>query len=194
MNYTQYHPDMGKAPTDIDQSRQDTQTKVKNSLLERTTQADSSAHADEYPDALQTVANGVQSGASPLQFMGSINAGNQQLGNRTFMQFVGGLHARRQEMDTHGIVAKGLQGSGQLLTHLGTLQQAFGHHDISGMREYTGSETKAALDWLGAGGIYEWWPDGVCGDPGSVYSGTRSGSWGTTGGVGGRFAVEGRDW
>ena len=43
---------------------------------------------------LQTVAAGIRAGAFPQQFMGSINAGNEQLGNRAFVQWVEGLHGR----------------------------------------------------------------------------------------------------
>ena len=52
----------------------------------------------------------------------------------------------------HGIAAEGLQGPGQPLTHLSTLQQAFGHHDVSAMREHTGPEAKTSLQSLGAKG------------------------------------------
>ena len=150
MNYTQYHRDTSNTSTDIEQTGQDAQTKVNNTLSGRMILEDSSVYPDENPGTLQTVVDGILSGASPLQFMDSINAGNQQLGNRAFLQFVGELHARRQHTDTHGIAAKGLQSPGQPLTHLDTLQQAFGHHDISEMREHTGPETEAALDMLGA--------------------------------------------
>ena len=152
MNHTQYRPDTDNISADIDQTRQDDQVRFNNTLPGRTARGDNSAYPDKNPSPLQTVADGILSGASPLQFMDSINAGNQQLGNRAFLQFVGKLHAKRQHIDTHGIAAKGLQGPGQPLTHLDTLQQAFGHHDISGMREHTGPETEAALDTLGAEG------------------------------------------
>lgn len=156
MNYTQYHPDTGNTSTEIAQIGQDDQVKVDNPLAYRsayhTASGDNSISCDENSGALQTITEGILNGTSPLQFMDSINSGNQQLGNRAFIQFVRGLHARRQEADTHRIAAKGLQGSGQPLTHLNTLQRAFGHHDIRGMREHTGSEAEAALDTLGAEG------------------------------------------
>ena len=85
--------------------------------------------------------------------MDSINTANTALGNRSFMQFVGALQAQRKHSDAHTIAAGGTQGSGRPLTHLDTLQQAFGHHDISGMREHTGPGTRAALDTLGAEGF-----------------------------------------
>ena len=156
MSYTQYHPDTDNTSANINQSRQDGEARANNMLATRsadhTASGDNSSSRDEIPGTLQTVTNGILRGVSPLQFMDSINAGNQQLGNRAFMRFVGELHARRQEMDTHRIAAKGLQGSGRPLTHLDTLQRAFGHHDISGMREHTGHEAETALDMLGADG------------------------------------------
>ena len=52
---------------------------------------------DAHEFSLGTVAAGILGGAQPVQFMDSINAANQQLGNRTFLRWVGGLRARRQD-------------------------------------------------------------------------------------------------
>ena len=104
-------------------------------------------------DAIRNVSNGIRNGVSPIRLMHSINTANDTLGNRTFLQFVGALQAQQKHMETHTVAATGLQGSGRPLTHQATLQQAFGHHDISGMREHTGPGTKAALDRLGAEGF-----------------------------------------
>ena len=103
--------------------------------------------------AIQDVSSGIQDGISPVQFMDSINTANSTLGNHSFMQFVGALQAQRKHSDAHTIAAGSIQGSGRPLTHLDPLQQAFGHHDISGMREHTGPGTRAALDTLGAEGF-----------------------------------------
>ena len=103
--------------------------------------------------AIQDVSSGIQDGISPVQFMDSINTANSTLGNHSFMQFVGALQAQRKHSDAHTTAAGGIQGSGRPLTHLDPLQQAFGHHDISGMREHTGPGTRAALDTLGAEGF-----------------------------------------
>ena len=152
MNNSQYHSGTDSISTGIEQTREDDQVKGKNTSLDCITWGDNSAYADENSSPLQTVADGILSGTSPLQFMDSINAGNSQLGNRAFIQFIGELHTRRRQIDMHGIAAKGLQGPGQTLTHLDVLQRTFGHHDISGMREHTGTETKTALDTLDAEG------------------------------------------
>ena len=102
--------------------------------------------------ALRTVSAGIRSGISPLQLMDSIDAGSRQLGNRAFMHWVGQLHGEGQAGATREIAAQGLQGPGRPLTHLDTLQRAFGHHDIRGMREHTGAVAGSALDALDAEG------------------------------------------
>ena len=99
---------------------------------------------------IQNVAQGVLSGVSPLHFMDAINAGNRIMGNRDFLRFVGGLHRQSRETDSHDIARAGLQGIGHPLTHLDTIQQAFGHHDVSGMREHLGPVTRLSLAALGA--------------------------------------------
>ena len=152
MNNRQYHPDTDMTSAGIEQTRKDIHARGSNILADCITRGDSATCPDGNSDSLQTVADGILSGTSPLQFMDSVNAGNQQLGNRAFLQFVGELHAGCQPVDMHGIAAKGLQGPGQPLTHLSALQQAFGHHDVSAMREHTGPETESALDTLGAEG------------------------------------------
>ena len=103
--------------------------------------------------ALHQVTQGILIGASPLQFMDAINTGNSQMGNRAFLHFAKGLYQQRREMDAQGIATKGVQGPGQTLTHLDIIQQAFGHHDVSRMREYTGYAAQDSLDTLGAEGF-----------------------------------------
>ena len=118
-----------------------------------TTEINTGGSLGEIPPALHHVASGILNGSSPIQFMDAINAGNNALGNRAFIQFVQGLHQQRQEIDTHRIAKAGLAGTGQPLTHQDTIQQAFGHHDISRMREHKGAKTTAALNTLGAEGF-----------------------------------------
>ena len=101
---------------------------------------------------LQTVLAGIRENASPYRFMDSIDAANSALGNRAFLQFVGNLHTLRKHGEARCIAAAGLQGPGRPLTHLDALQQAFGHHDVSAMREHAGPVTGAALDRLEADG------------------------------------------
>ena len=54
---------------------------------------DSPAGVDSGIAHLDTVAAGILNGISPLQFMDNITAGNQELGNRAFLHWVGQLHA-----------------------------------------------------------------------------------------------------
>ena len=54
---------------------------------------DSPAGVDAGIAHLDTVAAGILNGISPLQFMDNITAGNQELGNRAFLHWVGQLHA-----------------------------------------------------------------------------------------------------
>ena len=46
---------------------------------------------------LHTIAQGISAGSGARQFMGCIDAGNQLLGNRAFMHWVGGLHGTRPD-------------------------------------------------------------------------------------------------
>ena len=87
------------------------------------------------------------------------------MGNWAFLQFVGDLYQQRQHMDTHDIAAKGIRGPGRPLTHLLAIQRAFGHHDVSAMREHTGPEAKTSLESLGAGGISSNGHMAVAGNP-----------------------------
>ena len=49
-----------------------------------------------YASPLQTVAAGILNGVSPVQFMSGVNAANQALGNRAFLQWVGELQSGGQ--------------------------------------------------------------------------------------------------
>ena len=113
---------------------------------------DSEVFPDVESIAVRNISSGIRGRISPIQFMDSINKANSTLGNRSFMQFVGEQQVQRRYRNAHSIAAGGIKGPGRPLTHLDTLQQAFGHHDISGMREHTGPGTRAALDSLSAEG------------------------------------------
>ena len=87
MNNRQYHPDTDKTSAGIEQTRKDIHARSNNIPADSITWEDNSTCPDDNSNSLQTVADGILSGTSPLQFMDSINAGNQQLGNRAFLQF-----------------------------------------------------------------------------------------------------------
>ena len=103
--------------------------------------------------SLRQVADGIKNDIPPGRFTDAINAGNNTGGNRAFMQFVSEIHRQAKQKDFHGIAARGIRGTGRPLTHLNAIQQAFGHHDISAMREHTGPEARTSLEILGAGGL-----------------------------------------
>lgn len=105
------------------------------------------------PVAIQNIIQVVTNGYRPVELIDEINAGISTMGNRAFLQFVDGLYQQRQHMDTHGIATKCIQGLGRPLTHLNKIQRAFGHHDISAMREHTGPEAETTLKSLGAKGF-----------------------------------------
>ena len=111
------------------------------------------AREDNPGIAIQNVTCGILNGIPPVRFMDSINTANSTLGNRTFLQFVEEQRAQRTHRYAHSIAAAGLQGPGRPLTHQDTLQQAFGHHDITGMREHTGPGARSALYRLDAEGF-----------------------------------------
>ena len=72
--------------------------------------------------ALHALAAGIRSGVSLLQFKAGIDAGNEQLGNRTFMRWVEGLHAGGQDRDTREITPPGVQGPDPSLADITPLQ------------------------------------------------------------------------
>lgn len=109
-----------------------------------------SGFPNDRTSASQQVSHGIMNDVPPIQFMDAINTGNSKMGNRVFLQFVKGL---RQQLDIHDIAAKGVQGAGRTMTHLDTIQHAFGHHDVSGMREYTGRAAQESLATLGVEGF-----------------------------------------
>ena len=109
--------------------------------------------ADNSNVVLQDSAQYVMSDAPPIQFMNAINTGNKKLGNRSFMRLISGLHQQCKKIDIHNIAATGLQGTGQAMTHQDAIQRAFGHHNVTGMREHTGTRAGTSLDLLGSEGF-----------------------------------------
>ena len=83
---------------------------------------DSAAGTKDYAAPLQTVAAGIRSAISPLQFMAGIDAASEQLGNRAFLHWVGELHATGRGRDTHAVAAQGSQDPGLSLPRLASLQ------------------------------------------------------------------------
>ena len=107
--------------------------------------------AGAVPAALEQVAQGIAGKRPSAALTDAINTGQGALGNRAFMQFVGAAQQQARTPDAHQIAARGIRGAGSSLTHLATIQEAFGHHDVRGMREYTGRAARASLEALDAG-------------------------------------------
>ena len=172
MRYSSYGADTKRQSVELEQTEQTPQqttatpTGSISPALGRVGGFPGDSHA-----ALQRVTHGVMTGESPIQFMEAINAGNSALGNRDFLQFVGGLSQQRQRQDTQAIAVQGLQGPSKPLTHQTPIQDAFGHHDISALREHTGPEAKDALDSLGAEGFSSQGHMAFDGSPGPLYPG-----------------------
>ena len=103
--------------------------------------------------ALQKIRHCINNGISPVHYAGAISEANEGLGNRTFMQHVKGLERHRQHTDAHRVANNALRGSGRPLSHLDAIQESFGHHDVTGMREVTGSSARQALTFLRAEGF-----------------------------------------
>ena len=169
MGHTPYYSDKHSSTDVIEQAGQaaeigDSHNRVGHGAAS-TVSGDSPAGVDVGIAHLDTVAAGILNGISPLQFMDSIDTGNRKLGNRAFLHWVGQLHAGGQGREAHEIAAQGLQGSGRPLTHLDTLQRAFGRHDIRGMREHTGPAAELALEVLGAEGYMRGGRMAVAGSP-----------------------------
>ena len=103
--------------------------------------------------ALQKILHGIDKGISPVNYADAVSDANGGLGNRTFMQYVEGLEQDLRPTDARRVAADALRGSGRRLTHLNTIQEAFGHHDVSAMREFTGCAARKALATFGAEGF-----------------------------------------
>ena len=169
MPHTRSYSDMNKTAVSLEQAGQESETEVRYALAGSGSGGAAwgadTAGADDTAAALHRVTAGIRGGISPLQFMDSIDTGNRELGNRDFLHWVGQLHAGGQGRETHEIAAQGLQGPGRPLTHLDTLQRAFGRHDIRGMREHTGPAAELALEALGAEGYMRGGRMAVAGSP-----------------------------
>ena len=169
MGHTPYYSDKHSSTDVIEQAGQaaevgDSHNRVGHGAA-GTVSGDSPAGVDAGITHLDTVAAGILNGISPLLFMDNIAAGSEQLGNRAFLHWVGQLHGCGQGREAHEIAAQGLQGSDRPLTHLDTLQRAFGRHDIRGMREHTGPAAELALEALGAEGYTRGGRMAVAGSP-----------------------------
>lgn len=99
-------------------------------------------------NALQKIRHCINNGISPVHYAGAISDANGGLGNRSFMQYVKGLDLRHRHTDVHRVADNALRGAGRPLTHLDAIQESFGHHDVTGMREYTGRTVREALTSL----------------------------------------------
>ena len=147
MEHLQPEHDRKQWPAEADQfSENNAEYSLAQTLTEGT-------HPGVASTALQRISQGVMNCKSPIQFMDAINAGNSAIGNRALLQFVGRLYQQRQTPDTHAIARAGLKGPSRTLTHQNRIKQAFGHHDISGMREHTDSAARLSLAILGAEGL-----------------------------------------
>ncbi|MBL8972970.1 MAG: DUF4157 domain-containing protein, partial [Myxococcales bacterium] len=60
------------------------------------------------------------------------------------------LHDEAQTASAHGIAAEGVSGGGGRLPHAERIQEAFGRHDVSGVRAHVGGRAAAASEALGA--------------------------------------------
>ena len=155
MNYTQVENEIGGQSPEEESQESWLQSNIDQAFAEGgnpiiPVASTRSGFPNDRASASQRVSHGIMNDVPPIQFMDAINTGNSTMGNREFLQFVKGLC---QQMDIHGIAAKGVQSAGRTMTHLDTIQHAFGHHDVSGMREYTGRAAQGSLAALGVEGF-----------------------------------------
>ena len=71
---------------------------------------------------MKVTRNSISSGIHPLLFMENINNGNRQLGNRSFLQWVGQQYAAGRRNDLRAGAARRLQDAGQPLAAYAPLQ------------------------------------------------------------------------
>ena len=86
MSYTPHHSGVDLKAAILEQDEHEIDRRSSTIRPGRSPRQDSTG-------VLQQLAAAMQCGASPLQFMESIGAGNRQPGNRAFMHWVGALHA-----------------------------------------------------------------------------------------------------
>ena len=106
---------------------------------------------------LQTLSSGIQGGESPLQFSETISRAHQQFGNRAVLQFTEQqmhLHDRAGS-GIHDIARAGVQGVGENYPFQEQIQQAFGAHDVSGLRAHTGTAARTANAVLGSNAYHK---------------------------------------
>lgn len=152
MSCRHYYPAADKTEAGLEPVRLDTENDIDADGPYETSGRGVSSRAQENRLPLQSFCQGNPGGVSSLQFMEGIDAWGQRLGNRALLRLVTGLRSGEQLPDTRQVASGGLRGPGRPLTHLDTLQRAFGHHDIRGMREHTDAAACSALNALGAEG------------------------------------------
>ena len=108
---------------------------------------------DVYTSPLQAVAAGILNGLPPMQFLNGINAANQALGNRAFLQWVRALDAGRQ---TGAAMVRGVCGpvrpvAAAPVTECAPLQLMGKKKKQQGAAVGAGSGVKAAGGGAGAG-------------------------------------------
>ena len=107
--------------------------------------------------ALQAISSGLQCGEPPLQFSEGIHIAHQQFGNRAVLQFVT-QQIRLHDRDSsyiHDIARAGTQGAGENYPFQEHIQQAFGAHDLSGLRAHTGTAARTANAMLGSSAYHK---------------------------------------
>lgn len=104
---------------------------------------DGPAYGDAAPAALESIANSIATGGTPLQFSAAIDMAQSRYGNRATLEF-----ANRQRV--HHVARSGLRGASQAYPFLEQIQWSFGRHDISGLKGYTGAAARSANDTLGS--------------------------------------------
>ena len=107
--------------------------------------------------ALQAISSGLEYGEPPLQFSEGIHIAHQQFGNRAVLQFVT-QQIRLHDRDSsyiHDIARAGTQGAGENYPFQEHIQQAFGAHDLSGLRAHTGTAARTANAMLGSNAYHK---------------------------------------
>ena len=86
---------------------------------------------DVYASPLQAVAAGILNGVSPMQFVNGINAANQALGNRAFLQWVGEVQSGGEGAPLQ-LMGKKKKKQGAVEVEAGTGEQAAGAQGVTG--------------------------------------------------------------
>lgn len=111
------------------------------------------AHRDSFPGnndihpSLGVITSGISTGLSPLQFLHAVDTAHVQIGNRALMHYIG----QQYQQPVHDIAQDGFRDTPKAYPFQERIQQAFGeHHDISGLKAYTGTAAQAANVNLGS--------------------------------------------